>query len=40
MNEVLKHTHISNTDDLDDIPDTFEEMEMKLVKESINSDVG
>ena len=33
-------TLIPSICDLDDIPDTFEEMEKKLVKESIRSDVG
>ena len=33
-------TLIPSISDLDDLPDTFEEMEKKLVKESIRSDVG
>ena len=33
-------TLIPSICDLDDIPDTFEEMEKKLVKESIRSEVG
>ena len=40
MTLIETYKNIAPIGDLDDIPDTFEEMEKKLVKESIRSDVG